>query len=123
MKKDTLDTKQAKAFNNTGFTFKGVKYKGFNLALLSILGEIESTFFTTQDLRGVLDYLFIASHDSDEVRDLIDNGTIKKAILKYGENFEFSDIKDIQELIKIESDKVESMMVDVRGGDDDSKKK
>lgn len=119
--KDKNEKKQYESFNNSGFTFKGQKYKGFNLSLLSILGEIESSFFTDQDLKGILDYLFVASHDSDEVRDLIDAGTIRKAILKYGESFSIGDVGELQKLIKEESDKVEAMMVDVR--DDDTAKK
>jgi hypothetical protein len=119
--KTDKNKQQDKAFLNDGFTFKGVKYKGFNLALIARLSEIESSFFTKQDIKGTLEYLFVASNDSDTIQDLIDDKSFNREVMKFGEQFSIADLKELELLIKEESDKVESMVVETRGDNGEKK--
>jgi hypothetical protein len=100
---------------NDGFEFKGIKFKPMSARILLLLEKVKSPFYVGGDqLRGLLDFLFIASKESRDVLKAINEGTWDETIMEYADSFTADDLQDLAELVEAQSEDASAAVVDVK---------
>jgi len=118
------DTQLGNSFLQTGFTFKGIDYKPLSARLLLLLSQAKSPFYFGGDvLRGIIDFLYIASHDSKETFKIINDNKWDETIFEYSENITTDDLNELSELVSKSTDNSSAALVEVRETDSPGKKK
>lgn len=121
-KKETRDEKLIRGYLNNGFTFKGVHYKPLSARTLLLLERVQSPFYHGgNNLKGLIDFLYISSHDSADVLKLINDDTFEAVIYDFADTFSPEDLNDLGEIVSKQNEDIGAAMVEVRN--DDSEKK
>lgn len=114
--------KIVRGFNNDGFEFKGVKYKPLSLRTLALLEDVKSPFITGGgQIRALLDFMFISSHETKDIIQIIESNTWIENVLTYGEQFTQEDLDEMGKLVASQTETAGAAIVEVR--DEANKKK
>lgn len=108
-------------FLDSGFSHKGIDYKPITARTLLLLERCQSPYyFGGNQLRGLLDVLYIGSHDSKTVLAAM-NDSWEETILEYAENFTTEDLTSLGSIVNIANENCSASVVEAR--DDGTKKK
>jgi hypothetical protein len=108
------EEKIVNAITDSGFEYKGREYKPLTTRTLLILEKFKSTFYVGGDqLRGLMDYLYVACHDP-KVINRFTTEQWEDGILDFAEEFSPEDLKTLSELVKTANDDSASTIVEVR---------
>jgi len=98
------DEKITEAISLDGFEYKGQFYKAMTIASLLQLERLKSPYAVGGDqLRSLVDLLYMASHDVKEVRKM----TIEQwddVVSDYADTLTLTDLQDLGELIRNRND-------------------
>lgn len=120
MKKDRNE-QLINGFLANGFEFKGIKYKPIGARSLVLLEKCKSPYYYGGDrLRGILDVLYISSHESSDILPRMNNDTWEETIIDYAEGFTTQDLSDIGDLLNKQSEDAAAAIVEIK---DTNKKK
>jgi hypothetical protein len=118
------DSKIVNGFLNEGFEFKGVHYKPLSARTLLLLEKAKSPFYFGGDqLRGLLDWLFISSNESSVILNAIRDDEYDSLIMDFAETFSTEDIETLGELMNESNEDAASAIVDIKESKDTAKKK
>ncbi|WP_035606200.1 hypothetical protein [Haloferula sp. BvORR071] len=104
-------------FLQSGFEFKGTFYRALTAQTLLILEKVRSPFFTGNDegVRGLLDFLFVASHSAKQVLPLLrDQDAWDLAVLEFAEGFSAGDLEELGALVSESNENVAAAVVEAR---------
>jgi len=112
---ETRDSKIVSGFLTQGFSFNGVHYKPISARTLLLLEKVSSPFyFGGNQLQGLIDFLYVSSHDSKEILSLINSGDWESSILDYAETFTSSDLEALGKLVDASNEDASAAIVEVR---------
>jgi len=118
--KKTREEKINNAITSDGFVYKGVHYKPMSVRTLLLFEKYKSPFFYGGDqLRGLMDFLYISSHDPKQVAK-IPLEQWDDTILDYADNFTADDLVTLGQMAEQSSENNAASIVEVRN---DSQKK
>jgi hypothetical protein len=118
----TREEKITEAIVQDGFQYKDRFYKSLSTRMLMLLEKFKSPYYFGGDqLKGLMDYLFIASSEPKTLQRLpIDE--FDDLVYEYADSLVAEDLAKLGELAKAFNDNASSTVVEVRE-DSDSKKK
>lgn len=113
-KEDTRETKQVRGFLDDGFTFKDIYFKPMTIRTLLILERVGSPFYLGGDqLRGLIDYLYISSTDSKEIMNAITTDNFELAVMDFAEQFSSSDMDELNKIVAENSKDISSTLIEI----------
>lgn len=105
-----------------GFEFKGVKYRPISARSLLFLEKVKSPYYIGGDqLRGLLDFLFISSKETKDILKAC-NTDWDEAIMEFAEQFSMEDLKELGEIVNAQGDDAAAAVIEVRNKATDKKK-
>src|SRR6188474_2003162 len=108
------DEKVVSAITDGGLEYKGRTYQPLTTRTLLLLEKFKSPFYLGGDqLRGLMDYLFIASHDPKVINKLSPEQW-EDEILDFAEGFTADDLTALGEMVKTANQDSSSTIVEVR---------
>jgi hypothetical protein len=109
------DKRIVNGFLAAGFDFKGISYRPLTARTLLLLEKAGSPFYFGGDqLRGLLDLLFISSHDSREILAAINGEAFDEVILDYAETFSPDDLNELGQLVDRSNADAAAAVVEVK---------
>jgi hypothetical protein len=118
--KKTREEKITESISTDGFTYKGVHYKSMTTRTLLLLEKYKSPFYYGGDqLKGLMDFLYIVSHDPKEVSK-IPFEKWDEVIFDFADTLTAEDLKNLGEYAQNTNDVNSSTIVEVR---EEAKKK
>jgi hypothetical protein len=116
------DTKIVNGILSEGFEFKGVHYRPISARSLLFLEKVKSPYYLGGDqLRGLLDFLFISSKETKDILKAC-NTDWDEAIMEFAEQFSMDDLAELGKIVDNENDEAASAVVEVREKAGDKKK-
>jgi hypothetical protein len=107
---------------SNGFEFKGEKYRPISARSLLFLERVKSPYYVGGDqLRGLLDFLFISSKESREILKAI-NTDWDEAIMEFADGFSMEDLTELSKIVGEQGDDAASAVVEIREKATDKKK-
>ncbi len=117
------DARIVSGFLNEGFEFKGTNYKPLSTRTLLLLEQAKSPFyFGGNQLRGLLDWLYVSSKDSSEILRVIKEDSFDAAIMDFAEQFSALDIEELGNLMNESNEDAASAIVEIKGKTGSEKK-
>ncbi len=111
---ETREEKQVRGFLNDGFTYKDTYFRPMTTRTLLLLERVKSPYYSGGDqIRGMMEFLFISSTDSKEIVKLITNDEFESAVLDFSEQYEVSDVEHLAKLIQSNSEDASSTLVEI----------
>ena len=118
--KDNREQQIVEAISEDGFTYKGVLYKSMTPRMLLLLEKFNSPFYYGgSQLRGLMDFLYIASNDPKEIA-RIPITEFEERVFEYSDTFTSEDLGNLGKLASEWNERNAATMVEVR---DTTKKK
>lgn len=118
------NTQRIAGILSEGFEFKGMNFKPMSARILLLLEKAKSPFYHGGDqLRGLLDVLFISSHESRAVLKALNESTWDETIMDFADQFSAEDLQDLAEIVEEQNDQASSAVVQVKEKADADKKK
>jgi hypothetical protein len=116
------DEKIVNGILSNGFEFKGVHYRPISARSLLFLEKVKSPYYVGGDqLRGLLDFLFISSKESKDILKAI-NTDWDEAIMEFADEFSMEDLTELSKIVGDQGDDAASAVVEVREKASDKKK-
>jgi hypothetical protein len=116
------DTKIVNGILTEGFEFKGVHYRPISARSLLFLEKVKSPYYFGGDqLRGLLDFLFISSKETKDILKAF-NDDWDEAIMNFAEEFTMDDPTKLGNIVNEQGDDAASAVVEVREKASDKKK-
>lgn len=107
---------------SAGFEFKGVAYRPISARSLLFLQRVKSPYYVGGDqLRGLLDFLFISSKETKDILKAC-NTDWDEAIMDFAEQFTMDDLAELGNIVNEQNDNAASAVVEVRDKATDKKK-
>ncbi len=111
---ETREEKQVRGFLNEGFTYKDTYFRPMTTRTLLILENVKSPYFSGGDqIRGMMEFLFISSTDSKEIIKLIREDNFDAAVLDFSEQYEVSDVEHLANLMQTNNEDASSALVEI----------
>lgn len=118
----TRDEKITEAVTTDGFQYKDRFYKSLSTRMLMLLEKFKSPYYFGGDqLKGLMDYLYIASSDAKTLQRLPVE-EFNDAVYDYADTLTSEDLSELGKLAQKFNDNASATVVEVRE-DSDSKKK
>lgn len=104
-------------FLDSGFDFKGIHYNPISARTLLLLERCKSPYyFGGNQLRGLLDCLYICSHSSKEVL-AVSPDDWEVMILDYADSFATEDLTELGDIVNKSNEDSAAAVVEVRNND------
>lgn len=117
------DTQIVNGILSDGFEFKGMHFKPMSARILIMLEKAKSPFYFGGDqLRGLLDFLFISSQETRDVLKALNTDTFEEAVMEFAELFSPGDLQELSKIIEKQNEDSSSAVVEVREKDSGKKK-
>ena len=115
------DTQIVNGILSEGFQFKGVHYRPISARSLLFLERVKSPYYVGGDqLRGLLDFLFISSKETKDILKAI-NTDWDEAIMEFAEGFSMDDLNELSKIVEEENDNAAAAVVEARDKGDKKK--
>ena len=115
------EEKVVNAIITDGFVYKGIKYKTLTTRMLLLMEKFKSPFYTGGDqLKGLMDYLYISSQDLKKIQTMTDE-EFQDAVFDFADNFTALDLKELGEQVDKYSETASATLVEVRETGDEKK--
>lgn len=120
------DNQRVNGILSNGFEFKGITFKPMSARILLQLEKAKSPFYHGGDhLRGLLDFLFIASNESREVLKALNGDTWEETIMDFADQFTADDLQELTAIVEEQNQDASAAVVKVKEkaqADSDKKK-
>jgi len=108
------DEKITHAVTTEGFEYKGVFYKTLSTRILMLLEKFKSPYYYGGDqLKGLMDYLYIASHDPKQVQ-RISFEEFDDIIFEFSDSLTAEDLANLGKIVQGISDESSSTVIEVK---------
>ena len=122
MKQDR-NTKLVSGFLANGFDFKNTHYNPITARTLILLEKCKSPYYFGGDqLKGLLDVLYISSHDSKSILSSINNEEWEELIIDFADQFTPSDLEALGNLINTANEDASAAVVEIKDSEVTKKK-
>lgn len=111
------------AFLQAEFEFKGLTVKPITARTLLLLEKMKSPFyFGGEQLKGLIDVIYVCSRPASDVLRQINNNTIEEAIYDFADTFSAEDLNALNEIVTNTNNEVAATVVELVEGNSDEKK-
>lgn len=118
----TREEKITEAIVQDGFEYKGKFYKSLSTRMLLLFERFKSPqYYGGDQLRGLLDYLFVSSYSDSKLLQRITIDEFDDLVYEYADSITSEDLTELGKLFTKFNENAQSTVVDVR--EDSDKKK
>lgn len=110
----TRDQKITDAITNDGFTYNDTFYRALSTRMLLLLEKFKSPFYTGGDqMRGLMDFLYIASGDLREIQRMTPS-EFEDAVFEFADTLTTEDLNNLGKLSRSSNDDSASTVIQVK---------